>query len=90
MDHVFLWRGALHVSCNLPCATHGIGKHGVATRVTAMQATCLGKYLAMPYHKNTMKEFSLSLNGNIALILYLCPLLQKYKVIFSVFCSPVF
>ena len=50
-------------SCNLPCAMHGVVRHGVATHVTATQGTPLGKYLTMPNHKNAAKQSSLSLNG---------------------------
>ena len=49
--------------CNLPCAMHGVVRHGVATHVIAMQGTRLDKYLTMPYHKNSAKQSSLSLNG---------------------------
>ena len=38
----------IHVLCNLPCAMHEITAHGVATRVTATQGTCLNKYLTTP------------------------------------------
>ena len=47
----------IYSSCNLPCATHGIVRHGIATHVIAMQATHLDKYLTMPYRKNAMKQF---------------------------------
>ena len=53
----FLVAWNIRVSCNLPCATCVIVRHGVAMRVTAMQVTRLGKYLTMPYHKNAMKQF---------------------------------
>ena len=52
-----LWRGTYMPSLILPCATHDIVRHGVATRVTATQGTCLGKYLTAPYSKNAMKQF---------------------------------
>ena len=38
----FLVMWNIHVSCNLPCATHGIAMLGVAMCVTTMQGTCLG------------------------------------------------
>ena len=53
----FLVAWNMLVSCNLPCATHEITTHGVATHVTATQGVCLGKYLTMHYCKNTMKQF---------------------------------
>ena len=53
----FLIAWNILISCNLPCAMHGIVRHGVATHVTATQGTCLGKYLTMPYCKNAMKQF---------------------------------
>ena len=58
MDHVFLWRGTyVYVLCNLLYAMCVITTRGVVTHVTATQGTCLGKYLTMSYHKNTMKQF---------------------------------
>ena len=47
----------IHGSCNLPCATCGIVRHGLAACLTVMQATCYGKYLTMPYCKDAMKQF---------------------------------
>ena len=44
----FLMVWNIHVSCNLLCATCGIVRHRVAMHVTAMQETCIGKYLIMP------------------------------------------
>ena len=44
----------IHVLCNILCTMCGITTHGVATRVTATQGTCLGNYLTMSGHKNTM------------------------------------
>ena len=43
----FLVTWNVHVSCNLLCVTCEI----------ATQGTHLGKYLTMPYHKNTTKQF---------------------------------
>ena len=53
----FLVAWNINILCNLPCGTHGIVKHGVVTRVTAMQGTCLDKYLTMPYCKKATKQF---------------------------------
>ena len=58
MDRAFLWHGTYTSRVrNLPCARCGIVRHGVATCVTATQATCLGKYLTMPYRENATKQF---------------------------------
>ena len=61
--YVFVWTHFLvvwniHALCNLPCAMSEIATHGIVTRVTATQVTCLGKYLTMPYHKNATKKLS--------------------------------
>ena len=45
-----------HVICCVVCMGR-ITTHGVVTHVTATQGTCLGKYLTMPYYKNTMNQF---------------------------------
>ena len=58
----FLMVWNIHVSCNLLCATCGIVRHRVAMHVTAMQGTCIGKYLTMPYCKNAMKYVALVTN----------------------------
>ena len=59
----FLVAWNMHISCNLPPATHGISTFGVAVHVTAMQGIRLGKYLTTLYHKNTTNNSSFSLNG---------------------------
>ena len=52
----FLVAWNIHGLCNLPCATHGIVRYGIATPVRAMHATHLGKYLTMTNCKNAMKQ----------------------------------
>ena len=50
----FLMAWNINVLCNLLYTTCGIVRHGIATHVTAMQGTCLGKFLTMAYCKNAM------------------------------------
>ena len=57
----------IHISCNLwSVITCGIATHWssyMCNTDTRNIIIYLGKYLKMPYHKNTMKHSSLSLNG---------------------------
>ena len=62
--YVFVWatfscsvQHTVHILCNLLCATHKIAMHGVVTHVAATQGTHLRKYLTIPYHKNSLKQF---------------------------------